>query len=82
MAASLCTAGLSSMVFDKGSAAAGNAGILCVVAYMFAFGASWGYVSTHTHTHTHTRTARVHCEEPSLAVSKACARKILFPELF
>ncbi len=43
MAASLCSAGLSSMVLEPGSTTLGNIGIFCVVAYMFAFGASWGY---------------------------------------
>lgn len=43
MAASLCSAGLSSRVMEPGSTALGSVGICCVVAYMFAFGASWGY---------------------------------------
>ena len=43
MAASLVVAGLSASLLEAGSSTAGNVGIVCVVAYMFAFGASWGY---------------------------------------
>ena len=43
MAASLVIAGLSASLLEAGSSTAGNVGIVCVVAYMFAFGASWGY---------------------------------------
>eukprot|EP01052_Picozoa_sp_SAG31_P039399 SAG31_NODE_5458_length_2526_cov_1.195715_2_plen_555_part_00 len=43
MAASLLAAGMSSSLLQVGSSAAGSIGIFCVVAYMFAFGASWGY---------------------------------------